>query len=157
MKAPASSRLPGETICCQMTLFSGTLFQHLANWVSDQCFVAAHRRYLEELEQRGELDAMLESLNLTRAELTGLPVSPLASLELFTRMLQHAKVESHVITETESEDGERNCRVCTNWKLCRRWLTSGAKEDRYRSFCANADLVDRLRSRSRKDSVAPQN
>jgi hypothetical protein len=129
--------------------FAVELVRYAIDWIDDRQYVGSHRRYLEELDRRGELDGLLEAIGVTRVQLDAFAVSPLASAELLMKMMAHAGV-GDVDIHDEAGDPELRCRACDNWRQCRRWIQRGANDDSYRTFCPNAALLDRLRERANR-------
>src|SRR5439155_21162216 len=106
-----------------------------------------HRRFIEALDNAGELDGLLEALNVTREQLHAFDISPLASAELLHRMMERVGLAGVDINSDAwlSKVPELRCRTCASWRQCRRWLDNEAHDDRYRDFCPNAELLDHLR------------
>ena len=140
---------PVARIASRAVAFGENLIRYAAGWIDDRLYVETHRQYIEELERKGELPGLLEAVGLTRNQLRAFEISPLASAELLSGMLERIGLAGIDIRReaTASEAPELRCRACGEWSQCRRWLESGAKDDGYREFCPNAALLDRLRAR----------
>jgi hypothetical protein len=133
-----------QGIAHRLRLFSESLIRYAVDWIDEKRYIDAHRRYIEEIERNGDLGAFLERLDVTREQLHAFAISPLASAELLTRMLERIGIADEQIPVARGKLVEQ-CRLCENWRLCRRWLDRGGQNEEYRTFCANADLFDRLR------------
>lgn len=143
---------PGKGGPSRAIAFAVALVRYAVDWIDDRRYVESHRRHIEELDRRGELDGLLEAIGVTRVQLDAFAVSPLASAELLIGMMAHAGVGDADIHDEAgaSGDPELRCRACDNWRQCRRWLQRGANDDGYRAFCPNAALLDRLRERAHR-------
>jgi hypothetical protein len=102
---------------------------------------------LDNLERTGELEALREVTGATREQLHTVELSPLAALELLHGMMQklgldprQAATQADVISEAQWR-----CRLCKEWRQCRRWLRTDSVDERYHEFCGNAGPLDRLR------------
>ena len=129
--------------------FGEALVRYAVGWIDDRRYVASHRRFIEELDQKGELDGLLEAVGVTREQLQAFELSPLASAELLNRMIERVGLTG---VEWNGDAWSFNipqlrCRTCASWRQCRRWLDSGAREG-YREFCPNGELLDELRAKA---------
>ena len=124
--------------------FLARLARYAADWLEDRRCVDEHRRMIEELDDRGELPALLEAVGATREELDAWAISPLTSHQLLASMMRRVGVDANTLTATSLEDVRAACRCCPSWKQCRRWLRDGEPGGGYRAFCPNASLLDRL-------------
>lgn len=129
--------------------FGERLIRYATDWIDDRLYIDRHRQYIAELERSGELPGLLEAVGLTRDQLRMFELSPLASAELLSNMLERIGLGGIDIRSeaSASEAPELRCRACGEWRQCRRWLEGGAQDDGYREFCPNAALLDRLRAR----------
>jgi Family of unknown function (DUF6455) len=134
--------------------FVARLVRAVMFWIAQRRFMYQHRRFVEEIEQSSDLDALLEALDLTREQLKSFEISPLASAELLTRMIDRIHAAGKISTST-LRLAEQRCRSCEKWKLCLRFLNDNEQTDGYRSFCANADLFDRASSRDSNKTQLP--
>ena len=137
------ARMTGRAVA-----FGESLIRYATGWIDDRMYVESHRQYIEDLEHNGELPGLLEAIGLTREQLQAFDISPLASAELLSGMMERIGLAGIDIRSeaTASEAPELRCRACGEWRQCRRWLKSGATDDTYREFCPNAALLDRLRA-----------
>ena len=131
--------------------FGEALVRYAAGWIDDRRYIEHHRQFIEDLERAGELDALLEVLGITREQLHAFDISPLASAELMSRMMERVGLGGADIKGDawSSNVPELRCRACQSWRQCRRWLDSGAKDEAYHEFCPNAELLDQLRLKAR--------
>ena len=113
-------------------------------WASDRRFVAEQARLLEEFERTGELETLMEVTGATREQLQAAELSPLASLDLLHGMMQRLGIDTSHAHDEALQQAQWRCRTCEEWRECRRWLDSGAADNRYRDFCSNAGLLERL-------------
>ena len=128
-------------------VFGETLVRYATGWIDDRRYIEKHQRFIQNLEQAGELDGLLEALGVTREQLRAFEISPLASAELLSRMMERVGLTGVDVRGEGSpfNSPELRCRTCGNWRQCRRWLDSEARDDGYRDFCPNAELLDQLR------------
>lgn len=141
------SEVPG------LRTFVARLARHASDWLEDRRYVDEHRRLMEELDERGDLEALLEAVGATREELQAWAISPLTSAKLLERMMARVGVRADEIPVLAIEDARHACRCCASWKQCRRWLRDGGPGESYKAFCPNASLLDRLaRTTSRSRS-----
>lgn len=146
---------PGSTLARAAEAFARRLWafayatgRRSADWISDRGYADEQARLLDELEQRGELEALIEVTGATREQLRSAELLPLAAFELLDRMMQRlgidtGKARQHVAAMTEAQ---WHCRLCKNWRKCRHWVDRDVIDERYRDFCSNADLLDRLQT-----------
>ena len=147
-----------------------TLFQHvdslhaarvramcerLLRWIDDHRYAERHREYLAELEKSGEVDGILELLDITRDQLHAFALSPLASNELLLRMLDRIGLAEEELAPSELSAARQICYGCETWRLCRHWLTDASAAAETPKFCANAELFARIRSRLLPIECAP--
>ena len=116
-------------------------------WAGDRRFAAEHARLLEEFERTGELETLMEVTGATRDQLQAAELSPLASLDLLHGMMQRLGIDISHAQHDALQQAQWHCRMCEEWRECRRWLDAGAADQRYRDFCGNAGLLDRLGER----------
>ena len=119
-----------------------------ADWISDLGYADEQARRLDELERSGELEALIEVTGATREQLRSAELSPLAAFELLDRMMQRlgidtGKARHHVSVTAEAQ---WHCRLCKSWRECRHWVDRDVVDERYRDFCSNAELLDRLQT-----------
>ena len=129
--------------------------ERLLRWIDDHRYAERHREYLAELERGGELDGLLEVLDMTRDQLHAFELSPLASNELLLRMLDRIGLAEEELAPSELSAARQICYGCESWRLCRRWLTDASAAAETREFCANAELFARIRSRLLPIECAP--
>lgn len=132
--------------------FAAALVLYAKDWLEDRRYVAEHRRFIEDLEESGDLAAFLEALGASAEELGAWSISPVAASELLSRMMTRLGVtrEALVADLLAREDLERACRCCASWKACRRWLRDSRRDGAaYRDFCPNAGVLDHLRAVAR--------
>ena len=132
--------------------FFGKLARYASDWVEDRQLVDEHRRFMNELEATGDLDALLEAVGATREELQAWAISPLRAENLLEAMMARVGVRAEEISALVIEDVRKGCRCCASWKQCRRWLRDDGAADAYREFCPNAALLDHLASLTRQRS-----
>ena len=146
--SPAKSNAQSEPSLAHRALALGeALVRYAADWIDDRRYIERHRRFIEDLDSAGELDGLLEALDVTREQLRAFDLSPLASAELLRRMMERvglAGVDIDGYAGSSNVPGLR-CRACSSWRQCRRWLDSEARDDGYHDFCPNAELLDQLR------------
>lgn len=133
-----------QSIARRTRAFSERLIRYAVDWIDEKRYIDEHRRYIDEIDKSGELDSLLVELDVTRKQLNAFAISPLASAELLTRMIERIGFVDGQIPAATRELAEQQCRLCENWKLCRRWLNRSEQNEEYRSFCLNTDLFDRL-------------
>ncbi len=109
---------------------------------------AALRAEFMDLDRRGGLDAVLDDIGVTRAELAkiigGYPVSG----RLLPAMARRLGVDIDALDSRSRYDLGRSCAMCQSRRSCRRWLDNDeADGSAYRRFCANAELLDAVRGR----------
>lgn len=107
----------------------------------------ALRRELADYAMTGNLDSLLAEAGLSRAQIEplikGYPEAP----RLLEAMAERLGVEEEYKKDpTIQRDLQRTCSLCAAHGRCRRWLHSG-RQDGYRDFCPNAELLDFLRRR----------
>jgi len=117
----------------------------IRDWLDDRRTLAEQNEFVEDLKRTGALDSLLEALDITQEQFDAAAIPPLLAAELSKRMLERTGTASE-IAKDELEALEVQCRACTNWNVCRRWLDRSEHETGYRGFCANAALIDRLRA-----------
>lgn len=148
---PADAGAPADSSLAQRARsLAEALVRYAAAWIDDHRYLERHRRFIEELEHSGELDGLLEVTGITREQLRVFELSPLASAELLSRMLERIGLTR---ADLQGEDWaahtpELRCRSCSGWRQCRRWLDSEARDEGYREFCPNAELLDEVRSKA---------
>jgi hypothetical protein len=127
--------------------FADAVVEHGVDWVKDWHFAEEHRQYLAEIERTGQLTSFLETVGLTAEQLQACEVSPLAAAELMAGMMERLGIPAVDAAGNPLGLGDAgaHCRLCTNWRRCRRWLDHGVDAEEYREFCANAARFDRLR------------
>jgi hypothetical protein len=120
-----------------------------ADWLKDRRFAEEHARLLDELEEHGDFEALVELTGATREQLRASKLSPLAAFELFHRMVRRLGIDPAEVTNdaVAFTEAQWHCRLCTNWRACRRWLDADVPDQRYRDFCSNAALLERMRAR----------
>ena len=130
--------------------------RHGEEWADDRRYVREHRRLLEQLAAAGELEALLEATGATPEELARAELSPLAALGLLHSMMQRLGIEpQRVVNHVNAiAEARQQCRFCREWRQCRRWLDTGTLDEAYRQFCANAELLERLRATSAEQAAA---
>lgn len=154
--SPANSNAQSEPSLAQRALaFGEALIRYAAGWIDDRRYIERHRRFIEDLDSAGELDGLLEALNVTREQLRAFDISPLASAELLRRMMERVGLAGVDINGDAwlFKVPELRCRACASWRQCRRWLDSEARDDGYRDFCPNAELLDQLRLKAGQNST----
>lgn len=132
----------------RLRAFLSALALYAKDWLDDRRYVDEHRRFIEELDDAGELPSFLEALGASREELDAWSISPIASAELLNRMMGHVGVPPEVLMRDSlvRDDLERACRCCPSWKQCRRWMRAPDEApDAYQEFCPNAGILERLR------------
>jgi hypothetical protein len=132
-----------------------TVVCHGEEWAADRRYAREHRRLLEQLAAAGELEALLEATGATREELLRAELTPLAALGLLHRMMQRLGIEArHAANHVDViAEARRQCRSCHEWRQCRRWLDRGTLDEAYRQFCANAEVLERLRVTSAEQAA----
>jgi hypothetical protein len=136
----------------RLRAFVGALALHAKDWIEDRRYVEEHRRFIEDLEESGDLAAYLEALGATPEELKAWSISPVAASELLARMMARLGVDQDALLGNMllREDLERACRCCASWKQCRRWLRdTRAEPGEFTEFCPNAGVLERLRHTAR--------
>ena len=136
-----------STLAARVRATCERLLHYAAAWIDDHRYAEQHREYIAELEASGDLDALLEALDMTRDQLRAFALSPLASNELLLRMLDRIGVPEEEFAPSSLSAARQHCRACESWRLCRRWLTDASAGAETPEFCANAELFARMRSR----------
>jgi hypothetical protein len=85
---PAKPYVQEPTLARRALAFGEALVRYAAGWIDDRRYIERHRRFIEEIDNAGELDGLLEALDITREQLDAFDISPLASAELLRRMLE---------------------------------------------------------------------
>ena len=149
---PTKPYVQEPTLARRALAFGEALVRYAAGWIDDRRYIERHRRFIEEIDNAGELDGLLEALDITREQLNAFDISPLASAELLRRMLERVGLAGVDINGEawSSKVPQLRCRTCDSWRQCRRWLDSEARDDGYRDFCPNAELLDHLRLEARQ-------
>ena len=147
-RSPANSNTQSEPSLAHRALaFGEALVRYATDWIGDRRYLERHQRFIEDLDNAGELDGLLEALDITREQLRAFDLSPLASAELRRRMMERVGLAGVDINGARgsSDVPELRCRECASWRQCRRWLAREARDDGYSDFCPNAKLLDKLR------------
>ena len=136
------------TFTRRMLAFADAVVLHGINWIRDWRYAEEHRHYLDELDRRGELEGLLEVTGATREQLKSSELSPLAAFELLHRMMRKLGIDPATADAPRPalSEAEWRCRMCPNWRQCRHWLDEAPADDKYRDFCSNAALLERLRT-----------
>jgi uncharacterized protein YjiS (DUF1127 family) len=114
--------------------------------------IEAQRRRCALEQQLNALDARgMADIGITREQIPAVasayPEAPL----LLRRMMDRigAAPEALLRDGALRREMEWNCVACANRSQCRRWLKSAVPADAYRTFCPNADGLDRLAAAER--------
>ncbi|MBI3512730.1 MAG: hypothetical protein HY060_01455 [Proteobacteria bacterium] len=101
-------------------------------------------RELADLESRHMLDATLDDIGLSRAQVPGLLDGFPQRQRLFRRMLARLGVpESRIADRAARNDLMWRCTVCSAGQRCRAWLDAGRTRGNA-AFCPNAAAFKRL-------------
>jgi hypothetical protein len=119
------------------------------DWLNDRIYARDQAGLLDELEKTGDLEVLMEITGATREQLRATELSPLAALDLLHRMMERLGINpQEAATQADAMiKAQWRCRLCTEWRECRHWLDTDASDVCFRDFCANADLLERLRAR----------
>jgi uncharacterized protein YjiS (DUF1127 family) len=113
------------------------------------------RLELAEMAAGGDFDRMLADVGISRSQIPVLlSAHPGAARRLGGAMRRIGIDPARIRAGWTLSDIEWTCTTCRSQRSCRKWLTSGARED-YRAFCPNAASFDRLRAEQRRSPVQP--
>jgi hypothetical protein len=147
MNADSDSRPAGDASFAQrLWALAYEAFRRGSEWASDRRYAREHAALLDECERTGQLEVLMELTGATREQLRATELSPLAALGLFQRMMQRLGIDPQQAADhpVELNEAQWRCRLCREWRDCRHWLDSGAPDERYRAFCGNAELFERI-------------
>jgi len=128
--------------------------RHVGLALDDRRRRRALGRELAELESRHMLDASLEDVGLSRAQVPALLRAFPRRQRLFRRMLARLRIApSRIADRTALNELIWTCTVCAADKRCRAWLDSG-QTGGYAEFCPNATAFEKLRRQPRRAASA---
>ncbi len=130
----------------------GRPWRGIAHWLQGSLADWRDRRSLSrelaDLRARGELDAVLAEIGLSRAQIPQLIAGGPAGARLLGQMLDRLGIERrHIASGAALQDLAWTCTACTERRTCRAWLASGRTEG-FQDFCPNAAVLECLRKRS---------
>lgn len=96
---------------------------------------------LEVLDDRGMAD-----IGIVRGQIPAIASAGPDAPQLLRRMIACIGAAPEVLSRDAGlrREMEWNCVACANRSYCRRWLKSPRPADAYRSFCPNAEGLDRI-------------
>jgi len=147
MNTDSDSRPSGEASFAQrLWALAYEAFRRGNECASDRRYAREHARLLDECESSGQLEVLMELTGATREQLRATELSPLAALDLLQRMMQRLGIDPRQAADHPDalDEAQWRCRLCREWRECRHWLDSGAPDERYRAFCGNAELFERM-------------
>ena len=100
----------------RLLAFADAVILHGTNWVRDWDYAIRHREYLDELEESGQLDALLEVTGATREQLRASELSPLAAFELLHRMMRKLDIDPAETSAPAMAEAQWRCRLCPSWR-----------------------------------------
>ena len=126
-------------------------------WIEDRRYLAQQKRLADDIKRSGQLEVLLEALNVTREQFDCATVPPLVAAELSQRMLKQVDARGGIGAD-ELAAVQVRCRSCHTPNVCRRWLDRKLSDSEYEKFCANAALLDMVRMRmySNKPSLSQE-
>ncbi|HUK07353.1 MAG TPA: DUF6455 family protein [Stellaceae bacterium] len=137
--------------CCGGLFATGV--EHLRTVVRDAR--ARHRIKSEfaALDRCGELDPMLRDFGFDRSAAPKIVDNHPRAPRRLSAMLQRLGIEPTAEQQqsTEMREIQRTCLVCGAGGKCDHWLAVG-KPGEDRSFCPNAEALDRLSGKARQQS-----
>ena len=146
---------PPRTLVATVRRKLQSLRHSVASRLDEQRYLARHRAYVAELEQRGDLEAVSELLGTPPAQLKQCRIPPLASAELLEALLSRAGYERVEANPAVLEEVRYQCRTCARWRACRRWGQGYGYGEEYRTFCSNAETFDRFGVRKIRATGGP--
>ena len=92
----SNSRLAAaaESFARRLLAVANSAARRGTDWFRDRRFVDEHDRLLDELEEKGEFEVLVELTGATREQLRGADISPLAAFELLHRMMGRLGVDT---------------------------------------------------------------
>jgi uncharacterized protein YjiS (DUF1127 family) len=98
-------------------------------------------RQLNALDDRAVAD-----IGIAREQIPAVASAYPDAPQLLRRMMEHLGIAPEPILRAAAlrREMEWNCVACPHRSRCRRWLKSATPADAYRSFCPNAEGLDRL-------------
>jgi len=91
-------------------------------------------------------DCAIADIGIARAQIPAIAAAWPEAPQLLRRMMERvgAPLADLLCDARLHREMEWNCVACSNRSQCRRWLKSPQPADAYRSFCPNAEGLDRL-------------
>jgi uncharacterized protein YjiS (DUF1127 family) len=100
---------------------------------------------LAELAAQGNLDRVLDDVGLTRSDIPSLLKGHPGAARQLAEMLERLGIAPRDIAANhDMREVELRCIGCASWRRCRKWLRSGAADDRWQGFCPNAGTYARM-------------
>jgi len=131
------------------------LIGELRQIFSDIADRASLREEFADLDRRGSLDAVLDDIGLTRAELAKIIAGYPVSGRMLPVMAEHLGVDVEALDPHSRYQLGRSCALCQSRRTCRHWLENAAPGDEgYRKFCANAELFDAILAEPKEKTPA---
>lgn len=109
--------------------------------------IEAQRRRSALERQLNALDACgMTDIGIAREQIPAIASAYPDAPQLLRRMMDRVGVAPDALLHNAGlrREMEWTCVACTNRGPCRRWLRSATPADAYRTFCPNADGLDRL-------------
>jgi uncharacterized protein YjiS (DUF1127 family) len=109
--------------------------------------VAAERRRCALERQLNALDdSSMADIGIVRGQIPAIASAYPDAPQLLRRMMEQVGIAPESLAGDAGlhRELEWNCVACSNRRQCRRWLKSAKPADAYRSFCPNAEGLDRL-------------
>jgi Family of unknown function (DUF6455) len=131
------------------------LFGEIRQIFSDISERASLREEFADLDRRGSLDAVLDDIGLTRAELAKIIAGYPVSGRMLPVMAQRLGIDIEALDPRARYQLGRSCALCQSRRSCRRWLEhAGPGDEGYRKFCVNAALFDAVLTEPKENALA---